>query len=234
MTVNGTLLRAEIDRVTRGTVRSNVFVVHSTRHPKAALPWRPPEPGLHRHGVVGDTLDGRDAYALTILSRYRDRPAVLAAAADAKEFSSAVSAFAPTYHCQPTDAAEVLSGPNAASIGLVVFDQDAAGFAAAALPGREEGAKALASVVACVLLHRDQTDLPCLAEAKTLAARTGAKLLLVLVGGEAQALSDEAFNGAISQVRDEFQENFRLFEMPPPPPVPLAEMAAEILSRPPQ
>lgn len=64
--------------------------------------------------------------------------------------------------------------------------------------------------------------------------RVGAKLLLVLVGGEAQAPRDEAFNTAVSQVRDEFRENFRVFEMPPSPPVPLAAMATEILSRPPR
>ena len=117
-------------------MHSNILVDQSTRHPKAALPWRTPEPGLHRHIIVGDALDGRDAYALTVLSRYRDPPSALASAADAEELRSAVSAFATTYHCQPADAAEVLSGPNAASIGLVVFDQDAAGFAAAALPNR--------------------------------------------------------------------------------------------------
>ncbi len=226
--------RAEIDRVTHGIVRSNVFVVQSTQHPKAALLWRPPKPGLHRHVVVGDALDGRDMYALTVLSRYQDRPAVLVAAVDAKEFRSAVSAFTITYHCQPADAAEVLSGPNAPSVGLVVFDQDAASFAAAALPDRGEGAEALASVVACVVLHRDERDLPYLVEARTLAMRVGAKLLLVLVGGEAQAPRDEAFNTAVSQVRDEFRENFRVFEMPPSPPVPLAAMATEILSRPPR
>lgn len=224
--------RAEIDRVTHGTARSNILVVQSTRHPKAALPWRPPEPGLDRHVVVGDTLDGRDAYALTVLSRYRDRPAVLAAAGDAEEFRSAVSAFATIYHCQPSDAAEVLSGPNAPSMGLVVFDQDAAGFAAAALPDRGEGAEAVASVVACVVLHRDERDLPYLAGARALAARAGARLLLVVVGGEAQAPRGEAFDAAVSQARDDFRENFQVFEMPPPPPVPLAEMAAEILSRP--
>jgi len=226
--------KAEIDKVTHGTVRSNILVVQSTRHPKAALPWRTPEPGLHRHVVIGDALDGRDAYALIVLSRYRDRPAVLAAAADAEEFRSAISAFATTYHCQPADTAEVLSGPNAASIGLIVFDQDAAGFAAAALPDRGEGAEALASVVACVVLHRDERDLPYLAKARTLAARAAANLLLVLVGGEMLAPREEAFDAAVSQAKDEFQENFRVVNMPPPPSVPLVEMAAEIFSRPPR
>ncbi len=226
--------KAEIDKLTHGTVRSNILVVQSTRHPKAALPWRTPEPGLLRHVIIGDALDGRDAYALTVLSRYQDRPAVLTAAADAEEFRSAISAFATTYDCQPADTAEVLSGPNAASIGLIVLDRDAAGFAAAALPDRGEGAETLASVVACVVLHRDETDLPYLAEARTLAARVAAKLLLVLVGGGMQASRDEAFDAAVSQARDEFQENFRVIDMPPPLSIPLAEMATEILSRPPR
>jgi hypothetical protein len=225
--------KAEIRKLTGKSLdQTNIFIMQSTRHPNASLPWRAPKSGLHRHVIVGNTLDGRDAYALTVLSRYQDHPAVLAAAADAEEFRSAVSAFTTTYHCQPTDVAEVLSGPNAPSIGLVVLDQDAVGFAVAALPDREEGAEALASVIACVALHRDQTDLPCLAETRTLAERTGAKLLLVLVGSETQAPGDKAFNAAVIQIKDELLENFRVFEMPPPPPASLAEMAAEILSRP--
>ncbi len=234
MSRNLNTAKAEIDKVTHGTVRSNILVVQSTRHPKAALPWRTPEPGLHRHVVVGDALDGRDAYALTVLSRYRDRPAVLAAAADAEEFRSAISAFATTYHCQPADTAEVLSGPNAASIGLVVLDQDAVGFAAAALPDRGKGAEALASVIACVVLHRDERDLPYLAQARTLAAKVAAKLLLVLVGDGMQTPRDKVFDAAVTQARDEFREDFRVVDMPLPPSIPLVEMAAEMLSRPPR
>lgn len=236
--------RAEIDRVTRGLPRGqDVIVVQATQHPRAALPWQAVSSGRRRHVVVGDALEGRDPCMLFLLHQLKlsasddptssPQPTVLVAAEDGGELASAIEGHIQTLLCKPADVGEILSGPHAPGIGFVVFDHDAAAFAAAALPMRDPSAPEppLAAVIWHTAMHRDVRDVAHLETAASLAAKTGANLALLLIGEGGQGPERSEFDVAVASLTAVLGEGFKVVTQSPAPSIPLRDLAAEILCK---
>jgi len=235
-------LLAKIEESFPGVYGNTTPSVALAQDPRIQAAWTPTADGRPRHIVVGTTADGRDAYALFLMSmtarnRRREDPAyrvpgLLAIGPDCREIAEAMALHGCSAFCPAAgDGPAALAREDAAQAGFVVVDPDAAAFLVRALPdGNSHSENEERPAVCLVALCGDERDVAALKTCDELSVKLDANLMVLVARPDTPDAADVPLCAAVRAVEAARPGHTRICNFPPPPDLPLAALAAEMFS----